>query len=80
MEALQNYAQWCDCLTTEEEQRFMQAINDARNPGMAQGIAQLHDKGQRVFAAIGMLHMTGPKAVQNLLRQAGFQVTYMPLK
>lgn len=80
VDALQNYAQWCDCLTTEQDQRFMQAINDARNPGMAQGIAQLHDKGQRVFAAIGMLHMTGPKAVQTLLSQAGFQVTYMPLK
>jgi uncharacterized protein len=79
-DALQNYAQWCDCQNTQAEKRFIQAMTDARNPGMAQGIAQLHDQGQRVFAAIGMLHMTGPKAVQTLLTQAGFQVTYMPLK
>lgn len=80
LDGLQNYAQWCDCMTTEEDQGFMHALNDVRNPGLAQGIAQLHDKGQSVFAAIGMLHLTGPKAVQTLLTQAGFQVTYMPLK
>lgn len=77
--ALEHYTQWCECVSTRKEQVLMQAINDARNPGLAQGIIELHDKGQRVFAAIGMLHMTGPQAVHRLLHQAGFRVTYLPL-
>lgn len=79
IDALQNYAEWCECLDEKNEHTF-KIFNDDRNLGFSQGITQLHDKGQRVFAAIGMLHMTGAKAVQVLLEQAGFRVKYLPLE
>ncbi len=79
IEALQNYAQWCECSGEKNEHTFKLLIDD-RNLGLSQGITQLHDKGQRVFAAVGMLHMTGSNAVQVLLEQAGFRVKYLPLE
>jgi uncharacterized protein len=46
----------------------------SRNPGLAARIAELHRGGKRVFAAIGILHMLGDKAVQKLLMARGFKV------
>ena len=46
----------------------------ARNPGLAAGIEDLHRTGRRVFAAIGVLHMVGDKAVPKLLVARGFKV------
>ena len=56
------------------ERAFMRRLNDARNPPLADGIAALHASGQRVFAAVGALHMTGPASLPRLLAQRGFSV------
>lgn len=75
---LASYPQWCRCLDTPAEQRFLQQMNDARNEKMAARLADLHSGGQRFFAAVGALHMTGPKALQDLLRARGFDVQRIP--
>lgn len=71
---LASYAQWCKCLETPEEQRFFRRVNDERNDALADRLAALHAGGQRFFAGVGALHMTGPKALTTLLRARGFQV------
>ncbi len=75
---LSRYREWCDCLKTPAEERFFRRLNDARNPGMADKLAAAHEGGRRVFAAVGALHMTGPKALQTLLRERGFTVERVP--
>ncbi|MEX1165520.1 MAG: TraB/GumN family protein [Hydrogenophaga sp.] len=75
MGVLERYQEWCECVTTEREQSAMKALLDDRNPGLADGIERLHAGGQRVFAAVGALHMTGPLALQGLLQAQGFAVT-----
>ncbi|HEX7888862.1 MAG TPA: TraB/GumN family protein [Ramlibacter sp.] len=77
--ALASYPQWCGCLDTEAEQRFFRRVNDERNAGLAERIDKLHAKGQRVFAAVGALHMTGPQSLPVLLRARGYQVQAVPL-
>jgi uncharacterized protein YbaP (TraB family) len=34
----------------------------------------MHAAGKRVFAAVGVLHMTGPRSLVKLLEQRGFVV------
>lgn len=75
---LASYPQWCRCMDSPAEQRFLQQVNDARNEKMARGLVALHAGGQRFFAAVGALHMTGPKALQVLLRAEGFEVQRIP--
>ena len=70
----QNYEKWCDCVNTEAEAKFYRRLNDDRNPGLAAGIDKLHRDGKRVFAAVGALHMTGPKALPTLLANMGYKV------
>lgn len=72
--ALQDYEAWCECGADPADRAFMQRLNDERNPRLAEGIEARHAKGQRVFAAVGALHMTGPQALPKLLRERGFQV------
>jgi uncharacterized protein len=76
---LASYPQWCMCLETPAERRFMHRLLDARNGGMADRLAALHASGRPVFAAVGALHMTGPRALQALLRERGFEVRLVPL-
>ena len=64
----------CACQPTQEEREFSRLINDERNPHLARRIAEEHAKGRPVLAAVGILHMTGPKAVTTLLAQQGFEV------
>ena len=73
-ELLRTYLQWCECVKTEKEAQTMAQTNDARNPGMADGIDAVHSKGQSVFAAVGALHFTGPKALQALMAAKGYAV------
>ena len=47
---------------------------DDRNPGLADGIDRLHREGRRVFAAVGALHMAGPRGLLRLLAARGFTV------
>ena len=72
--AIENFAQWCGCLESEAERQAHQAGVLARNPAMAERIAALHQRGARVFAAVGALHMTGPEGLPALLARRGFQV------
>ena len=77
---LQNYEQWCDCVHSEDERRWLRRLNDERNPQLAQRIAALHGQGTRVLAAVGALHMSGPQALPLLLAQDGFEVTRITAK
>lgn len=72
---LRDYENWCECMQTASERAQMKKLLDERNPHLADGIAALHDKGQRVFAAVGALHMVGPMGLVALLEQRGFTVT-----
>lgn len=74
LETLAAYEQWCDCIVDEHDRASFARLNDQRNPHLARRIAELHGDGQRVFAAVGALHMTGPLALPRLLADAGFRV------
>jgi uncharacterized protein YbaP (TraB family) len=71
---LESYERWCDCVSTDDERAFMQRLNDGRNPHLADGIDALHRQGKKVFAAVGALHMTGPKALPLLMAERGYTV------
>ncbi len=71
---LENYEAWCECGADATERAFMRRLNDERNPRLADGIEARHAQGQRVFAAVGALHMTGPAALPSLLRERGFKL------
>jgi uncharacterized protein YbaP (TraB family) len=71
---LARYQDWCDCVHTDRERADMKKLLDDRNPGLADGIERLHAGGQRVLAAVGALHMTGPLALPRLLAARGFTV------
>ncbi len=75
---LEDYAKWCECVATEADHSFLRQLNDARNPGLADGIEAQHRQGKRVFAAVGALHMTGPQSLPALLAQRGFRVERVP--
>lgn len=72
---LASYERWCGCIHDAADRAQMRALNDARNPALADGIAALHAQGLRVFAAVGALHMTGPQGLPRLLAARGFRVT-----
>jgi uncharacterized protein YbaP (TraB family) len=74
---LTHYADWCDCMRTPAEREQMKRLLDARNPGLADGIERLHASGQRVFGAVGALHMIGPRGLPALLAARGFTITAM---
>lgn len=69
-----DYERWCDCIKNADDRAALRALNDERNPALADKIAALHGQGKRVFAAVGALHMTGPQALPTLLAARGFRV------
>ena len=71
---IESYEQWCDCIRTDEDRAALRALNDERNPALADKIAALHAAGKRVFAAVGALHMTGAQALPALMAARGFRV------
>jgi len=71
---LENHEQWCDCVRNDEERAAMRALNDERNPALAERIDAVHREGRRLFAAVGALHMTGPQSLPRLLAARGFRV------
>lgn len=73
-DGLARYAQWCECADTQAERAELKRLLDDRNPPLADRIAKLHAAGQRVFAAVGALHMFGPQGLPQLLAQRGFEV------
>ncbi|MEJ8855022.1 TraB/GumN family protein [Variovorax robiniae] len=72
---LETYFQWCKCVDRPDDKRRMRRYLDDRNPGLADGIATLHKLGQRVFGAVGALHMIGPNGLPALMAARGFTVT-----
>lgn len=74
LDELENYEAWCDCIDSPQDRDFMRRVNDDRNPAIVGAIVARHAQGQRLLAAVGALHMTGPKALPRLLQQQGFQV------
>lgn len=72
---LDSYPQWCDCFATPGERQMLKRLLDDRNPGLADGIERLHASGQRVFGAVGALHMIGSQGLPALLTARGFHVT-----
>lgn len=74
LEAMDTIEEACQCVPTEEQRRSFVALNDDRNTGLARRIAEEHDKGVPVLAAVGLLHMTGDKAIPKLLAGMGFEV------
>ncbi|MCV2353147.1 TraB/GumN family protein [Paucibacter sp. B2R-40] len=77
---LQDYARWCDCIEDEQDRADFILLNDARNPGLADGIAARHARGQSVLAAVGALHLSGPHSLLKQLRQRGFVVEQLQPK
>ena len=71
---LARFETWCSCLDTAAERAAMKRMLDDRNPSLAASIDKLHAGGQRVFAAVGSLHMIGPTGLPTLLRQRGYRV------
>ncbi len=74
LEFISSLEKLCDCVPTDEQREFNRILNDERNPGLADRIAEEHAKGKPILAAVGLLHMTGPKALPPLLTQRGFTV------
>lgn len=71
---------WCECLDTESERNMLKRLNDERNPSMADRIDALHASGKQVFAAVGSMHMFGPKGLPALMEQRGYGVERVDLK
>ncbi len=80
VQALEDYESWCECAANEADRAFMRKLNDERNPPMADGFEQHHRQGKKVFAAVGMLHMTGAQSLPRLLEQRGFKVERIVFK
>ena len=74
LEDLAQYEKWCDCANSKLDRAFYKRVNDDRNTGLAKGIDKLIREGKPVFAAVGSLHMTGPKALPKLLEDMGYKV------
>ena len=71
---LARFESWCNCVDTATERAAMKRMLDDRNPQLAAAIDNLHTSGTRVFAAVGSLHMIGPKGLPALLRQRGYRI------
>jgi len=71
---LQRYEAWCECIKTAADRAALIRMIDERNPALADSIASLHAVGQRVFAAVGSLHMIGPTGLPALMARRGYRV------
>ena len=75
LEAMDTLEEVCQCKPTALQREAFVRLNDDRNPGLASRIAEEHAKGVPILAAVGILHMTGAKAIPELLAGMGFKVT-----
>jgi len=75
---LESYERWCDCLNTAAERASMKRLLDDRNPLLAAAIDKVHAGGRSVFAAVGSLHMIGPRGLPTLMRERGYVVEQVP--
>ncbi len=77
---LARYEEWCECQRTPAEAAAMRRLLEGRNPALATRIDALHRGGKRVFAAVGSLHMTGPRGLPALMAQRGYRVERVVLE
>jgi uncharacterized protein YbaP (TraB family) len=80
LDELQRLREWCECADSEAEQRHLRRMLELRNPGLADGVAALHESGHTVFAAVGSLHMIDTMGVLGLptvLAQRGYRVEFV---
>lgn len=80
MAELAQYERWCECVIDEADRKLMVRLIDERNPALADGIERLHKDGRKVFAAVGALHMVGPRGLPTLLEARGFTVERVPFQ
>jgi uncharacterized protein len=74
LDKLNAYPTWCQCMDKPEDKAFMKRMLDDRNVLIAQKIDRLHEGGQRVFTAVGVLHMIGERGLPTLMRAQGYRV------
>ena len=74
LETLRRYERWCDCLNTPVERQQWAALLDARNPAMLDQLVRAHEAGERLFVAVGALHLVGERGLPALLEARGFEV------
>ncbi len=72
--SLSSYKEWCLCQRTPGERALMKRLLDDRNVPLAARIDSIHASGKRVFAAVGVLHMTGPNGLPALLKKRGYKI------
>src|SRR5262249_4461488 len=75
LDTIANYEQWCGCVPTEEAKAQIARTVLDRNPDLAAAIDTTHREGKRVFAATGILHMTGERGLPALLEKMGYTVS-----
>ncbi|HEX5682521.1 MAG TPA: TraB/GumN family protein [Ideonella sp.] len=71
---LSSYADWCRCVDSDDDKRLMRRLIDERNVTMAAQLQTRHDAGERLFVAVGALHLIGEQGVPALLKSHGFDV------
>jgi uncharacterized protein YbaP (TraB family) len=71
---LSAYETWCECAQLPQDRALLARANDDRNLAFAQRLANEHQSGPSFLAAVGALHMTGPKALPKLLTEQGFKL------
>jgi uncharacterized protein YbaP (TraB family) len=74
LDDLADYTAWCQCAKTEADRRLLKRMLDDRNPDLAKKIDALHTAGDRVFAAVGALHMIGDTGLPKLMAGRGYRV------
>ena len=79
-EQMSHFYDWCECMSSEIERQYMKRLLDDRNPALSLRIDALHRSGQRVFAAVGSLHMVGANGLPALMKELGYQVESVDFK
>ncbi len=77
---LERHDQWCECRNTPAEAAALRRLLDARHPAMAARLDALHGGGREVFAAVGSLHLIGPRGLPALMAQRGYRVERIVLE
>jgi len=76
---LRRFPAWCGCVGTPRARAQLKLLLDDRNPGLADAVDRLHASGKSVFAAVGSLHLVGPRGLPALMARRGYKVTREPL-
>jgi uncharacterized protein len=72
---LNDYDQWCNCLNSEIEKKFMSRLIEQRNVIMLGRALKLHDQYQgSLLVGVGSLHLLGETGLVKGLEKLGFKV------